>query len=166
MLLCWIHSRNALDSDEPTVPLRTWCFTAAECQHVSARHPSSCPEEAKRNIRRRSRLISWARARFHWAHKRLQTLMCFISKMLRSSYSPRITNQCVMLKYNLLTPDHSVPHAQLEYTKQHDMPFMCHFLNPTLHRGIRASQGNQSSCIPAFFPFAGRYLRKGTATFL
>lgn len=132
-----------------------------ECQHVSACHPSLCPEEAERRIRRRSRLLSWARARFHWARKRLQTLMCFISKMLRSSNSSRIANQCVMLKYNLLTPDHSVAHAQLEYTKQHDMPFMCHFLNPTLHRGIRASQGNQSSCIPAFFSLSLRYLRKG-----
>lgn len=82
--------------------------------------------------------------------------------MLRSSNSPQIANQCVTFKYNLLTPDHSVAHAQLEYTKQHDMPFMCHFLNPTLHRGIRASQGNQSSCIPAFFfSLSQRYLAKG-----
>lgn len=63
-------------------------------------------------------------------------LLCVYFEMLRTSNSPQIKNQCVMLKYNLLTPDHSVPHAQLVYTKQHDMPFMCHFLNPTLHRGI------------------------------
>lgn len=78
-------------------------------------------------------------------------LQCVYLKMLKTSNSSRIINQCVMLKYNLLIPDHSIPHAQLVYTKQHDMHFMCHFLNPTLHRGIWVSQGNQSSCNPAVF---------------
>lgn len=56
--------------------------------------------------------------------------------MLRTSNSTWIKNQCVLLKYNLLTPDLSVPNSQLEYTKQQDVPFMCHLLDRTLHRGM------------------------------
>ena len=39
-------------------------------------------------------------------------------------------DQRVMLKYNLLTPDHSAPHSQLVYTKLPDMPYAFHVLFP------------------------------------
>lgn len=56
-------------------------------------------------------------------------LMCF--KTLRTS-NLSTDQKSVMLKYNLLTPDHSVPNAQLKYTEQQDVPFICHLLDRAL----------------------------------
>lgn len=67
-------------------------------------------------------------------------------------------------KIQSASPDHSVLNAQLKYTKQHELPFMCHLSNRALHRGIRVSQGSQSFCIPTFS--VPQISAKGTATFL
>lgn len=136
-------------------------FTAMEHQHVS---PFLMPRgsEEKHQKANQTHLSGPGLASIGLVE--ITNSNVFYFQMLRTSNSPWIKNQCVMLKYNLLTPDHSVPRTQLVQTKQHDMPFICHFLNPTLHRGIRVSQGKQSSCIPAFSHT--EISAKRTATFL
>lgn len=93
------------------------------CQFITN---DNTKKKSEQRMRMQTRFISQAWAWFH------QVNITNVQELQPSMDQKSVCDA----KIQSATPDHSVLNAQLKYTKQHELPFMCHLSNRTLHRGM------------------------------